>query len=67
MTDGPPLLQLGVTIASTGRTVMLAVPTDLSAAELLEFVSWLTTPDGFRASLPKRSPIIVPFMTVPPA
>ena len=53
------LVQIQVNIGSTGRPVMLAMPFDLSDRELLEFTSWVTSPDGLRAALPPPSPLIV--------
>ena len=37
------MLQLRVTIASTGRPAMLAIPADASDAELAELAGWLLT------------------------
>lgn len=46
------LQQVGpITIASTGRPAVIAVPTDLTDAELLELTSWLLNPTGLRAQL----------------
>lgn len=48
--------QLQINLSSTGRPVMLAVPKDMTMGELLEFISWLTLADGFRAT--QQSPIL---------
>ena len=47
---------VAVKIEETGRTVMLAVPADLSAAELLAVISWMSTPAGLRAVLATTQP-----------
>ncbi len=38
-----PRAQVPVTIASTGRTVLINVPADLSDAEFIELTGWWTT------------------------
>ena len=50
--------QVQVNIGSTGRPVMLAVPRDLTDAELFELVAWMANPDGLRASITPKSAII---------
>jgi hypothetical protein len=54
------LMQIQVTIGSTGRPLMMAVPVDLTMAELLEFATWVCNPEGLRSSLPQKpSPLVV--------
>ena len=51
------LQQVGpITITSTGRPAVLAVPPDLTDDELLELASWLLNPGGLRAMLRRTSP-----------
>jgi hypothetical protein len=55
--------QTTVTISSTGRQVVLALPVDMTEAELFEFVGWAST--NLRVALGQRrqgagSRLIVP-------
>ncbi len=56
------LKQLTITIDSTQRPFVVAVPPDLSEAELLEIVSWMGNPNGLRQMLHPGPRIIVPFV-----
>ncbi len=48
-----------VAIESTSRKVQVDVPVDVTDAELLEFVSWITAPEGLRDLLSPQSPIVL--------
>jgi hypothetical protein len=52
--------QINVTLGSTGRPVVLAIPSDISVDEILDLATWLTFAGGLRSHLaPKPSPLVV--------
>ena len=61
-----PLQQVTVTIASTGRHVVIAFPPDMTDAEALEFVGWVGT--QLRIALAQqRASAAGPQLWTPPA
>ena len=64
-TDGPvvvqwPVTRIRVASESTGRPSEIAVPQDMTDAELLELIQWMASPEGLRTNLMRRSNIIRP-------
>jgi hypothetical protein len=53
--------QLTVTIESTQRPFILAVPPDLTDAEVLEIATWVVDPGGLREVLRPGPQNVVPF------
>jgi hypothetical protein len=59
------MLNIGITIASTGRPAAVQVPADMSVHELIELLSFL--PVGIANELTKQNASkIVPVTTMPP-
>jgi len=58
--DQVQLQQVGpVVIASTGRPFVLAVPPDMTDAELHEAIAWMASPSGLRGMLRRPTSRIV--------
>ena len=66
MPESQQLAQVGpVAIASTGRVFVVAMPPDITDAELLEVATWIVAPGGLRAHLRPRSRIVLPGGAMP--
>lgn len=62
------MAQVNVTIASTGRPVVLGVPQDMTESELFELVGWMATSlrTAVREQAGRRGPQLVVARGLPP-